>query len=183
MNRMNLGSGRDYREGWINVDIKGRFDVFLDIGKPIDGDRYDLGIFDEIDAIEVLEHVHDLPQAWANCLALLKEGGIMRVVVPHELSQGGWCDPTHVRGFNPKSFLYVDSWSWYLGWHRATPAFKLKVETLDLVLAKGVIAEGADSVVLERTPGAVEQIHVTLRKVRMSDEEVAAGRVAAGDVL
>lgn len=183
---MNLGSGRDYREGWINVDIRGRFDVFLDIGKPIDGDRYDLGIFDEIDAIEVLEHVVDLPIAWANCLALLKPDGIMRVVVPHELSQGGWCDPTHVRGFNPKSFLYVDDWCWYLGWHRTTPAFKLQRGDTKLILTERgtkLQADGMHFMDLERTPGAVEQIHIMLKKVRMSDEEVAAGRVAAGDVL
>lgn len=186
MKRLNLGSGRNYREGWTNLDVRSDVgaDLVLDITTPFIGASL-RDSFDEIDAVEVLEHVHDLPQAWTNCRDMLKEGGVMRVVVPYELSEGAWCDPTHVRAFNQRSFLYVDDWCWYLGWHRESPAFKLKREAMSYVLSDlGKAAQatsGVDEAMLLRSPRCVEQLHVTLRKVRMTATEIIDGRSAAGD--
>jgi predicted SAM-dependent methyltransferase len=72
------------------------------------------GMFTEILALDVLEHVSDLVKCMRNCLDLLAPGGEMKIVVPYDLSIGAWSDPTHVRAFNERSWVYYCAWSWYL---------------------------------------------------------------------
>jgi SAM-dependent methyltransferase len=127
--RLHIGSGRDYRPGWLNIDIQdsNRPDAVLDLGRPqawplqIDSPlagRLTLAedSLDEIYASNVLEHVPDLAQMMSHCLALLKTGGIMTIEVPHERAPGAWQDPTHVRAMNDNSWRYYTDWFWYLGW-------------------------------------------------------------------
>ncbi|MBV5336502.1 MAG: hypothetical protein J0653_00360, partial [Deltaproteobacteria bacterium] len=54
-----------------------------------------------------------------NSLDLLSCGGEMWITVPYDLSYGAWQDPTHVRAFNERSWLYYSDWFWYLGWDDA----------------------------------------------------------------
>src|SRR4029079_13082684 len=81
--RINLGSGKDYKPGWLNVDILERAqpDLVLDLGQPVQwphrasssygGEmQLDAGSVDTIFANYVLEHVPDLPMLMGNCLAL-----------------------------------------------------------------------------------------------------------------
>jgi SAM-dependent methyltransferase len=127
--RINLGSGKDYKPGWLNIDVIARAepDVVLDLGQPIDwplqgrtpyaGDVVLAeGTVETIYANNVLEHVPDLPQLMGNCLALLKLGGRMIIEVPYEHAATAWQDPTHLRALNEKSWLYYTDWFWYLGW-------------------------------------------------------------------
>jgi SAM-dependent methyltransferase len=127
--RVNLGSGKDYKPGWLNIDIIDRAepDVVLDLGKPIDWPLQghtpyageivlEAGSVDVIYANNVLEHVPDLPQLMGNSLALLKVGGSMIIEVPYEHAATAWQDPTHLRALNEKSWLYYTDWFWYLGW-------------------------------------------------------------------
>lgn len=134
---LQIGSGKDYRPGWLNVDILdvARPDVRVDLSRPLAWPavfespywgRVELrpGATELIYANNVLEHVPDLPTLMSNCLALLRVGGLMVIEVPHERSLGAWQDPTHVRAMNENSWLYYTDWFWYLGWfeHR----FKLR---------------------------------------------------------
>ena len=73
------------------------------------------GMFTEIIANDVLEHIPDLVKAMTNCRDLLKRGGEMHIHVPYDLSYGAWQDPTHVRAFNENSFLYYTD-LWYRDW-------------------------------------------------------------------
>jgi SAM-dependent methyltransferase len=127
---INLGSGKDYRLGWLNIDVESRTlpDIVLDLSKKIefpvvsrahDGRnvRIELDSVDVVYADNVLEHVEDLPTLMGSVLRLLRVGGILVAEVPHERSNGAWQDPTHVRAFNEKSWLYYTEWCWYLGWH------------------------------------------------------------------
>ena len=127
--RINLGSGKSYLPGYLNIDILDRLypDLCLDLCAPIDlpmvvdsevygkielsGDSFEL-----IYADNVLEHVQDLPSLMTNCLNLLVEGGLFVAIVPLEGSKGAWQDPTHVRAMNENSWLYYTDWFWYLGW-------------------------------------------------------------------
>lgn len=133
--RINLGSGKDYKLGWLNIDILDRTqpDLILDLGQPVHwpvqtqtalGGLMSLepGSIDMIYANNVLEHVPDLPQLMTNCLNLLKTGGQFLVEVPFERSHTAWQDPTHLRALNERSWLYYADWFWYLGWfdHRFT---------------------------------------------------------------
>jgi hypothetical protein len=126
---MNLGSGKDYKLGWLNVDILQRAqpDLVLDFGHPVElpvkavtvgGGPLLLeeGSLDLVYANNVLEHVPDLPCLMTNLLALLKEGGILEIEVPYEKSLAAWQDPTHLRAMNQNSWVYYTDWFWYLGW-------------------------------------------------------------------
>ncbi len=126
---VHIGSGKDYKLGWFNVDIleKALPDAVLDLSSsltfPLDIDspqvgpvRLAAGEVDMIYANNVLEHVPDLPALMTNCLALLKLGGDFVIEVPHERARTAWQDPTHVRALNENSWLYYTDWFWYLGW-------------------------------------------------------------------
>lgn len=126
---MNLGSGKDYKAGWLNVDILERAlpDLVLDLGKRVtfpfkastlSGGQVVLeaNSLRAIYANNVLEHVPDLPCLMTNLLTLLREGGEFELEVPYEKSVTAWQDPTHLRAMNRNSWLYYTSWFWYLGW-------------------------------------------------------------------
>ena len=126
--KLNLGSGKDWKEDYLNVDINPQWDpdVCVDMSSPDLTEPFTTrfgfciplapSYFDEIQAHDVLEHVPDLVQLMTNCLNLLRDGGVMRIIVPYDLSYGAWQDPTHVRAFNENSWLYYTDWFWYLGW-------------------------------------------------------------------
>jgi SAM-dependent methyltransferase len=144
--QLNLGSGKDYRAGWLNVDILDRSepDLVLDLATPLSlpatlpgcrgGEvRLEAGCLDRVYANNVLEHVPDLPRLMTNLLTLLKVGGELEIEVPHERAPTAWQDPTHLRALNEHSWLYYTDWFWYLGWfeHR----FEIvRSEWLDLQL-------------------------------------------------
>ena len=127
--RINLGSGKDYMLGWLNLDILERAqpDLVLDLAQPLTlplvttsllGTPLCLteGEVEMVYANNVLEHVPDLPALMANILRLLKPGGQLLVEVPYEHALTAWQDPTHVRALNERSWVYYTDWFWYLGW-------------------------------------------------------------------
>lgn len=127
--RINLGSGRKYIPGWINIDIDHRTcpDITVDLSKEIElplmtHSKYfgtikiDENSVSTICADNVLEHVSDLVSLMTNCLRILIVGGKMEITVPYERSPTAWQDPTHVRAFNENSWIYYTDWCWYLGW-------------------------------------------------------------------
>jgi hypothetical protein len=126
---INLGSGKDYKIGWLNIDIldSSQPDLNLDLSqkiefpltaKGLDGSSITLqaGCVEKIYANNVLEHVQDLPCLMTNLLTLLTDGGELKLEVPYEKSITAWQDPTHVRALNENSWLYYTGWFWYLGW-------------------------------------------------------------------
>jgi hypothetical protein len=126
---MNLGSGKDYKLGWLNVDVLERAqpDLVVDLGQKVNlpihaktlGGGHAVIEEDSLDVIyanNVLEHVPDLPCLMTNLLALLKEDGELELEVPYEKAMTAWQDPTHLRAMNMNSWLYYTSWFWYLGW-------------------------------------------------------------------
>lgn len=126
---VNLGSGKDYKPGWLNIDILDRAepDVVLDLGQPVQWPQtlptrfggtvqLEAGSVERLYANNVLEHVPDLPTLMTNALALLKDGGEFEIEVPYEKALTAWQDPTHVRAMNENSWVYYTDWFWYLGW-------------------------------------------------------------------
>jgi SAM-dependent methyltransferase len=127
---INLGSGKDYKPGWLNLDVMDRAepDLVLDLGQPQTFPVRATGCFgldvelraesvEKVYANNVLEHVPDLPCLMGNVLALLKEGGEIEIEVPYERSLTAWQDPTHIRAMNENSWIYYTEWFWYLGWY------------------------------------------------------------------
>jgi SAM-dependent methyltransferase len=182
---LNLGSGKDWRENCLNLDINQavRPDALFDIGRPLPAahplmtrrfGRITLrdNIFDAIFANDVLEHVPDLITAMSNCLRLLKPGGTFHIQTPYDLSLGAWQDPTHVRAFNENSWLYYTDRYGYMGWSEA----RFEQLSLDFRLSEYGVrlnSEGRPIEELLRTPRAIDGINVILRKRYLLESEIA----------
>lgn len=181
--KLNLGSGKDWREDYFNLDIDSYWqpDAVMDfnlpppIGQPLATSRFgavllENNYFDEIIANDALEHIRNLTTAMTTCLNLLRIGGLFRIAVPYDLSWGAWQDPTHVRAFNERSWLYYTDWFWYMGWTEARfdiAAFDLGLSPIGEALKQQQM-KGED---LVRYPRAVDQMRVTLRKRLLTDVE------------
>ena len=188
-----LGSGKMYDPRFFNIDIDERWhpDVVADIADPelftrefpsrrFGTLRLHRGWFGSIAASHVLEHVPDLVTAMTNCLELLTDGGLLRVTVPYDLSYGAWQDPTHVHAFNERSWLYYCEWYWYLGWTEAR--FDLLEQSFRNSPWGDALAErGMPQDEILRSPRAVDEMHVVLRKRRLTERERVHGQVMRGD--
>ncbi len=127
--QIHLGSGRDYRIGWLNVDVDPVLqpDLVFDLSRPIELPirlRTELGgevelladSVDEVLADGVVAKIRDLPGLMHNILALLRVGGRFTIRFPFEGAPTAWQDPSHLRAFNQNSWLYCTDWFWQLGW-------------------------------------------------------------------
>lgn len=163
----------------INIDVEARWkpDIILDLNYPIldqqfqvfetkrwGNVRLEINMFDLITAHDVLEHIKNLDVCMTSCLELLKEGGIMDIIVPYDLSLGAWQDPTHVRAFNQLSWLYFTKWFWYLGWKEEL----FHLETLEFKLSNlgyGLKENGMELQELVNVARAIDGMKVKLKKV------------------
>lgn len=127
MTKINIGCGRDYREGWINIDISRevKADAYCDIRtwelqRNTDG-NYDARIKDEeADVVYisgVLEQIGEnehLIHAINECWRVLKPGGQIVIVVPNAKHAIAHRDPMDIRKFTPATFNYfVDGFQEY----------------------------------------------------------------------
>jgi SAM-dependent methyltransferase len=182
--KLNFGSGKSFRESYLNVDIQPATepDFVQDMSGvfPFDEElqttrfgaiKIARASFTDILADNVLEHIPDVTSAMKNCIDLLAVDGIMEIIVPYDLSFGAWQDPTHVRAFNEKSWLYYTEWCWYLGW--TDFRFDL-VSQLFVLNAYGweLMPKHNDNVELvARYPRAVDSLHVKLKKRTVTPAE------------
>lgn len=179
--RINLGSGRKYLPGWLNIDLTERSepDLILDLSAPLALPFVTSTVttgsmvlaensVEVINADNVLEHVHDLVTLMGNCLRLLATGGELRIEVPYEHAVSAWQDPTHVRAMNENSWKYYAEWSWYLGW------FDHRFEVARLVYL--------DDGLNECPQGRAVFMKVLLRKIATSTAERNWARVAQADL-
>lgn len=115
--KLNIGCGRDYREGWVNIDIsyKVKAEAYLDIGKhelclrSDTPERIESKTVDEIYISGVLEQIgpnEELIHAMNECHRVLKEGGKMVVVVPNAKYAIAHRDPMDIRKFTVETFSY-----------------------------------------------------------------------------
>ena len=103
MKKLNLGSGKDIKKGWINLDSASLpgVDVVHNIEKlplPFSNEE-----FDEILCNDVLEHVEYIP-ILKDLHRILKTGGKISIRVPHFTSKNNYTDPTHVKRFSIYTF-------------------------------------------------------------------------------
>lgn len=106
--RLNLGSGDNYKSGWINIDISKEFnpDVVHDLSAGI---PFKDNSVSAIYAHHFLEHIADtifmMNEIWRVC----KNGAKVFIEVPHQSSLMAFADPTHKHIFNEESFKYFCS--------------------------------------------------------------------------
>ena len=160
-------------------------DIVADLGAPFPGEsagfsterfgtlRLEPASIERIFAIDLLEHVPDVGVLMRSCLELLRPDGVLQALVPYDLSFGAWQDPTHVRAFNERSWLYYTDWFWYMGWTQA----RFELDKLEYGLSDfghELHAAGTDGPALLRTPRAVDSMSVELRKVGLTTVDRAA---------
>ena len=84
MLKLNLGSGMDRKEGFVNIDIIEKFnpDMIFDVSKPL---PYNAESVDEIYCKDILEHLnkYDAQFAFKNWVSKLKKNGKITVIVPN----------------------------------------------------------------------------------------------------
>lgn len=115
--KLNIGCGRDYRQGWINIDIsyKVKAEAYLDIGKhelcsrSEAPDRIESDSVSEIFISGVLEQIgpnEELIHAMNECWRVLKPGGQIVIVVPNAKHAIAHRDPMDIRKFTIPTFNY-----------------------------------------------------------------------------
>jgi predicted SAM-dependent methyltransferase len=108
MPKLNLGCGKDYREGYINADISDEVnaDITFDVQYGI---PYKNNYFSEVIANNVLTQIADSKTFIfvMNELWRVTEGNIF-IRVPYALHECAWQDPADVRRFTEQSFTYME---------------------------------------------------------------------------
>jgi len=108
MKKLNLGCGKDIKEGYVNVDFvkqKG-INVVCDLEKfpwPFKDNE-----FDEVFASHFLEHVKDFERTLLEIKRITKRGAIIRIRVPHFSCGVTYRDPTHKTFFSYFTFNYYE---------------------------------------------------------------------------
>lgn len=113
MKKLNLAAGRDIRSDFINHDIVklSGIDCVHDLNQypwPWE-DNY----FNEIIAIDILEHLDDFISAIEELHRILKPGAIVTIRVPYWNHSCAYIDPTHKRGYHEDTFHFFDKDSAY----------------------------------------------------------------------
>ncbi len=108
--KLNLGCGRDIKDGWVNVDCMPLDGV--DLVANLDEIRqnslpYADQSVDEMQMIQVLEHINNPLPLMQELHRIAKPGAVLTVEVPHGSNDNAWEDPTHVRAF------FLRSWGYY----------------------------------------------------------------------
>ena len=184
-NKLNIGSGKDFRKDFLNLDSDDfwRPDIIYDINLPLPrgkSQRFNTTRFGEIEVtknmfekilvFDVLEHIQNIHICMKSCMDLLREGGILEINVPYDLSLGAWQDPFHVRAFNENSWLYYTDWFWYMGWTEARFVKEKLVLNLSQIGLQ-LQASNKDPQEIIRTPRAVDFMFVQLKKVLLNVDD------------
>lgn len=113
MKKLNVGCGKDIKQGWTNLDSKRLpgVNVVHDINKT--PWPFKPKFFDEVLCQDVLEHSDNVIQVMKEIHRVLKPNGIVRIRVPHFTSAIAYTDPTHKHYFAWDSFSYFQKGSKY----------------------------------------------------------------------
>jgi SAM-dependent methyltransferase len=105
-NRLDLGCGLNKAPGSVGVDLNPdatAADVIADVNHPL---PFRDNSFDEVRAVHVIEHVHDILKTMAEIHRVTRCGGRVYLVTPHYTDSMSWRDPTHRWHLNTYSFQY-----------------------------------------------------------------------------
>jgi predicted SAM-dependent methyltransferase len=104
--KVNLGCGRQYLEGYLNCDVSRgvRADRYFDLNTfpyPLEANGASEVLMDN-----VLEHLEDIPAVMVEVYRILEPGGLFRIVVPYAKADWAYQDPTHRHYFTERSMDY-----------------------------------------------------------------------------
>lgn len=151
--KLNLGCGRDYRDGWVNADIRLEVDPDVVLGLdhlplPFDDDTFETVLLDN-----VLEHVDDQLAVLRELHRVSEPGAELTFRGPHWNSHGAWIDPTHTRPFSHETFEH------YL----VADLFSVENVSARRVRFGRLLPERAALVLADHVGHVVSEIEVTVR--------------------
>lgn len=103
MKKLNVGCGKDYRSGWVNLDI-------INVKKDVEHNLNELpypfkdNSFDEVLMSMVLEHLNNPIKVLKEIIRISKDKAKVRVIVPHATSYANFTDIQHKTNFTENSF-------------------------------------------------------------------------------
>lgn len=114
--RLNLGCGLRHRPDAVNIDLRPQ--VQPDLVWDLDRHPYPLpdAHFEYAYALDVVEHLDDVPGFMAEVHRLLAPGGVVEITTPHFSCANSFTDPTHRRHLGYFSFDYFTAdgeWNFY----------------------------------------------------------------------
>jgi SAM-dependent methyltransferase len=125
---LDVGCGIKKRAGAIGIDRNpaSAADVICDLDKfPY---PFKDGVFDELFAIHVIEHVSDVIRTMEEFHRLVRKGGYIRIETPHYTDFSSFCDPTHKSHLNSYSFRYFGEDAGGFGYYSSVRFRERKVE-------------------------------------------------------
>lgn len=102
--KLNLGCGKDVREGWVNLDFQPGDGV--DVVADLERDKLPFHNVEEMLLCHVLEHLKEPLRVMQELWRIAKPGCKLTIRLPHGASDDAWEDPTHVRPYFLQSFGY-----------------------------------------------------------------------------
>lgn len=107
MNKLNLGCGTDYKEGWTNIDIIEPADIILDLNiipYPLQSNQFDLVLISH-----VLEHLNNVDNVLKEVHRITKRFGKIIIHAPHWSHPMSFADYSHKRYFSSYSEIHFNS--------------------------------------------------------------------------
>lgn len=103
--KVNFGSGTDIKKDFINIDMNGLADIFLDVRNKSNIPSSSIELIYSSHFIEHLEH-HELISHFKECFRILKKDGTLRLGVPKfENTFNDYCSGNKVEVDKQKSIL------------------------------------------------------------------------------
>lgn len=106
MLKLNLGCSDRHLPGYVNVDRSEPADQIVDL--RLTWPWADNSV-DEIIAWDCIEHLPDPIHTMNELYRVLRDGGMVDIIVPTTEGRGAWQDPTHVSWWNRNSFFYYEA--------------------------------------------------------------------------
>jgi len=104
--KVNLGCGKNYREGYLNCDVNPRVRADLYFDLEVFPYPLETSSATEIVMDNVLEHLGDIPRVLSELHRILVPGGVLQITVPYAKSDWAYQDPTHKHYFTERSMDY-----------------------------------------------------------------------------
>lgn len=101
MTNIELGCGKNKKEGYVGIDISPNSDADHIVDLETDGLPFPNESVLQVYTSHTLEHISNLIHVMNECWRVLKWGGVMTIKVPHKDCPLAWQDPTHKRFFVP----------------------------------------------------------------------------------
>jgi SAM-dependent methyltransferase len=104
--RLLLGCGHDVRRDWLNLDLAALPGVDVVHDLDVVPWPFEDGAFDEVECLDILEHLRELPDAMRELHRITAPEGRVHIQGPHFTSSTWPTDPTHRRAFAINTFEF-----------------------------------------------------------------------------